>query len=142
VWDADIPEALVADEMGRRKTFTSFAAAMLCHLVTEEVVMGLPLTILWGNTLEEHQQNVNRSRSNMETSQTLRHTSMVLPSNSRFFQAPRELCKVLGDSARAFSGAPETTCSYEGAFRMLRDLTYRIVLFWSCRDLCAGPWET
>jgi len=43
----------VADEMGLRKTFTSVAAAMLCKLVTEIVVMGLPLSILWGNTLEE-----------------------------------------------------------------------------------------
>jgi len=53
VWDADIPGALVADEMGLGKTFTSVAAAMLCKLLTENVVMGLPLSILWGNTLEE-----------------------------------------------------------------------------------------
>jgi len=43
----------VADEIGLQKTFTSVAAAMLCKLVTEKVVMGLPLSILWGNTLEE-----------------------------------------------------------------------------------------
>jgi len=43
----------VADEMGLGKTFTSVAPAMLCKLVTETVVMGLPLSILWGNTLEE-----------------------------------------------------------------------------------------
>jgi len=43
----------VADEMGLGKTFTSVAVAMLCKLVTEKVVMGLPLTILWVNTLEE-----------------------------------------------------------------------------------------
>jgi len=53
VWDADMPGALVADEMGLGKTFTSVAEAMLCKLVTEKVVMGLPLSILWGNTLEE-----------------------------------------------------------------------------------------
>jgi len=53
VWDADMPGALVADEMGLGKTFTSVAAAMLCKLVTEKVVMGLPLSIWWGNTLEE-----------------------------------------------------------------------------------------
>jgi len=35
------------------------------------------------------------------------------------------------DSARAFSDAPESTCSYGGAFRTLRDLTIRIVKFWS-----------
>ena len=53
VWDADMPGALVADEMGLGKTFTSVAAAKLCKLVTEKVVMRLPLLILWGNTLEE-----------------------------------------------------------------------------------------
>jgi len=53
VWDADMPGTLVADKMGFGKTFTSVAAAMLSKLVTEKVVMGLPLSILWGNTLEE-----------------------------------------------------------------------------------------
>jgi len=53
VWEVDMPGALVADEMGLGKTFTSVAAAMLCKLVTEKVVMGLPLSILRGNTLEE-----------------------------------------------------------------------------------------
>ena len=53
VWDTDMPGALVADEMGLGKTFTFVAAAMLCKLFTVEVVMGLPLPILWGNTLEE-----------------------------------------------------------------------------------------
>jgi len=53
VWNADMRGVLVADEMGLGKTFTSVAAAMLCQLVTEKVVMGLPLSILWGNTLEE-----------------------------------------------------------------------------------------
>jgi len=53
VWDAHMPGALVADEMGLGKTFTLVVAAMLCNLVTEKVVMVLPLSILWGNTLEE-----------------------------------------------------------------------------------------
>jgi len=53
VWDADMPGALVPDEMGHGKTFTSVAVAMLCKLVTEKVVMGLPLSISWGNTREE-----------------------------------------------------------------------------------------
>jgi len=53
VWDADMPGGLVEDEMGLGKTFTSVAAAMLCTFVTEKVVMGLPLSISWGNTLEE-----------------------------------------------------------------------------------------
>jgi len=52
VWDPDIPGALVTDDMRLGKTFTLVAAAMLCKLVTEKVVMGLPLSILWGNTLE------------------------------------------------------------------------------------------
>jgi SNF2 family DNA or RNA helicase len=50
VWDADTPGALVADEMGLGKTFTSVATAMVCILVTEQVIMRLPLSILWGNT--------------------------------------------------------------------------------------------
>jgi len=41
VWDTDMPEALVADGMGLGKTFTLVAAAMLCKLVIEKVVMGL-----------------------------------------------------------------------------------------------------
>jgi hypothetical protein len=89
-----------------------------------------------------HQQNVNRSGSHTQTSQTLLQTSPALPSNSRCSQAPLELHKVLSDSARVVSGAPESTCSYGGAFRMPRDVTYRIVKFWSCRDLCAGLRET
>ena len=43
----------MADVMGLEKTFTCVAAAMLCKLVTEKVVMWLPLSIFWGNTLEE-----------------------------------------------------------------------------------------
>jgi len=53
VSDADMPGALVAVQMGLGKTFTSVAVAMHCKLVTERVVMGLPLSMLWGNTLEE-----------------------------------------------------------------------------------------
>jgi len=46
VWDATMREALLADEMGHGKIFTSVAAAMLCKLVTEKVVIGFPLSIL------------------------------------------------------------------------------------------------
>jgi len=53
IWDADMPGALLADEIGLGKTFTSVAAAMICKLVTEKVVMELPLSIVWGNTMEE-----------------------------------------------------------------------------------------
>jgi hypothetical protein len=53
VWDADMPGALVVDKMGLGKTFTSVAAAMMSKLLTEKVVMGLPLSIMWGHTLAE-----------------------------------------------------------------------------------------
>jgi len=56
-----------------------------------------------------HQQNVNRSGSHTQTSQILRLTSPVLPITARCSQALLELSKVLSDSARAFSGAPEST---------------------------------
>jgi len=53
IWGADMPGALVADEMGLGETFTSVAAAMICKLLTEKVLLGLPLSILWGNTIAE-----------------------------------------------------------------------------------------
>jgi len=43
----------------------------------------------------------------------------------------RSFAVASSDSARAFSDAPERTCSYGGAFRTLQDLTIRIVKFWS-----------
>jgi len=43
----------VADEMGLRLTCTSVGAAMHCKLVTEKFVIGLQLSIVWGNTLGE-----------------------------------------------------------------------------------------
>jgi hypothetical protein len=42
----------VADQISIGKTITSVEAAMLCYLVNAHVVMRLPLSILWGNTLE------------------------------------------------------------------------------------------
>jgi len=103
-------------------------------------VLGLFRVYLFPFSL--HQHNVNQSGSHMQTSQTLRFTSSVLLSTSRCSQAPLEQSKMLSDSARAFSGDPESTCSYGGAFRMLRDLTYRIVKFRSIWDLCTGLQET
>jgi hypothetical protein len=76
------------------------------------------------------------------SSQTLQATSPVLPISSTWYQTPLELSKVLSDCARAFSDAPESTCSYWGAFRMIQDLTYRIVKLWSSWDLCADVLET
>jgi len=52
VSDADMPGALVANRMGLGKNFTSVAAAMLCKLVTDKVVMGLPLSLSWGIALK------------------------------------------------------------------------------------------
>jgi len=52
-WDADMPGVLVGDEIDLGQTFTSVAVAMGCKLVTEKVVMGWPLSVLWGNTLEQ-----------------------------------------------------------------------------------------
>jgi hypothetical protein len=52
-WHADMPGALVADKMGLGKIFISVAAAMICKLLTEKDVMGLPQSILWVNTLAE-----------------------------------------------------------------------------------------
>ena len=71
------------------------------------------------------QKNVNWSASNLKSSQTFRLTSPVLVNTSRCSQTPLELSKVLADSARAFTDASESTCSYGGAFWMLWDLTYR-----------------
>ena len=88
-----------------------------------------------------HQQNVNRSGSNMQSSQTLCITSPVLLSISRCSQTPLELSGVLSDCARALSSASENTCSYGGAFRMLRDLIYRTVKVWSFSDLCTDVRE-
>jgi SNF2 family DNA or RNA helicase len=53
IWDADMLRALVADEMGLGKTFSLVSVAMLWKLVTEIVVMELPLYIVWGMTLTE-----------------------------------------------------------------------------------------
>jgi len=63
---------------------------------------------------------------------------VALTSASKYFQMlpgpPGALQRALRLCKR-FSDAPERTCSYGGAFRMLRDSTIRIVKFWSRRDL-------
>ena len=73
---------------------------------------------------------------------TILYSTLYIPMISRCSQARLELSKVLSDSTRAFSCAPESTCSNGGAFRMLQDLTYRIVKFWSSWNLFAGLRET
>jgi len=49
--DSNMPGAQVAVEMGLGKTFTSVATAMMRKLLTEKSVMGLLLSMLWGNTI-------------------------------------------------------------------------------------------
>jgi hypothetical protein len=44
--------ALIPAGMGLGKTFTLVAAAKMCKLLTEKVVIELLLSILWGNILE------------------------------------------------------------------------------------------
>jgi hypothetical protein len=46
-----MPGVLVVDEMRLSKSFTSVAVAMICKLLTRNVVMGLPLAMMWGNTV-------------------------------------------------------------------------------------------
>jgi len=89
-----------------------------------------------------HQQNVIWSETHRQSSQTLLVTTPKLPSTFRLSQTPLELSTVLSDSAKAFSGAPESICSYGGAFKMLRYLTYRIVKFCISWGLCTDLWET
>ena len=66
----------------------------------------------------------------------------MLLSHSRCSQAPLELGKVLSDSAWAFPGVSESTCSSRGAFQKLHYLTYRIGNCWVSWDICASPRET
>jgi hypothetical protein len=92
-------------------------------------------------TVSFHQQNVNRSESNMQCFQPLRVISPVLVSISRCFQTSLERSNVLSDSAWPFSSAPESTCWYGNAFRMLQDLTYGNVKLWNTWDLGADQRE-
>jgi hypothetical protein len=57
-------------------------------------------------------------------------TLVAIATTSKYFlklPALLEHCKGPSDSARAFSRAPESTCSVGDAFRMLQDMTIRIV---------------
>ena len=119
-----------------------FIVPLLFFLYVESLLSNSKFSRFTYTDCIHHQQNVNQSGSHMQTSQTFLQTSPVLPSNYICSQASLELSKVLSDSARAFSGAPESTCSYGGVFRMPWDVTYTIVKYWSCRDLCAGLRET
>jgi hypothetical protein len=49
VWDSDMPEAVLADEMSLGKTSTSMPAAMICKLLTGNELLMSQLTILSGN---------------------------------------------------------------------------------------------
>jgi len=89
-----------------------------------------------------HQENVNWYGSNTQLSKTLGATTPVLIRTSRCSQTLLELSKTLSDSAREFSGAPGSSCSYGGAFRMLWNLSYRRVKLWSSWDFCRHLGET
>jgi len=77
-----MPEALVADEMDLGKAFTSVGAAMICTLLTEKGVIGLPLSILCGNTVEESvnmaQNDIPRNIGEERQWYPLRRTDSVL----------------------------------------------------------------
>jgi len=147
------PSSNTVSPEGQRFSPVQHVLLQQCHGVPESTVT-IPvhlfehpasldtISALHALCIELHQQNVIRSRSHTQTSQTLRVPSAVLLSTSRCSQPPLELCKVLSDSARAFSDAPESTCSDEGALRMLRDLMIRIIKIWLCWNLCASLRET
>jgi len=78
-----------------------------------------------------HKQHDTGFRSLRQTSQTYRSTSPVLSIIPIHCHTPLERTNVLSDDARAFSGVPDSTCSYGGAFKMLQCLTDMIVKFWS-----------
>jgi len=51
--NGEMPGILVTDIMGLRTAFTLVAVAHLWKIVTDKVVMGSAMSILWQNTLEE-----------------------------------------------------------------------------------------
>jgi hypothetical protein len=121
------PIPCVALHIALRSRFRRFFSLCRYPIVNEHsgILANCDHTSEWVHWV--HQQTDNRSVRPTQTSQTLRLPSPVLLSTSKCFLAPLELCKVLSDSARAFSGAPEYTCSYGGAFRTLQDLTLCII---------------
>lgn len=46
-------QTLVEDEIVLGKMLTTVAADLLCKLITEKGVVGLPLSILWGNSIQK-----------------------------------------------------------------------------------------
>jgi len=56
VWVSDLPGVFVADETGLSKTFTATTPALICKMLTENDVVGLQPSILWGDT---HPERVN-----------------------------------------------------------------------------------
>jgi len=53
VWGPAMPEVLVIDKMGLRKTVAWVAVAMISRLDAKKVLMGLLLFIVWGITIDE-----------------------------------------------------------------------------------------
>lgn len=92
--------------------------------------------------MAKHQQTLNPSESQLQTTHALWSTSPVLLGNYRCSYTPLELRNVLPDSARAISDAPENTCSCGGSFRILWYLTDRILNCRSRWDVGTSWWET
>jgi hypothetical protein len=55
IWDSDMPGVLVADDMGLGRTFTSASVAIICKMLTEKVVIGLPQSVVLENTHDKRQ---------------------------------------------------------------------------------------
>jgi len=87
------------------------------YIITTAKANAMTIEVNWGDNIDQllcntrrsmlHQQNVNWSGRNTDSSRTLQATSPVLLSISRCAQTFLELSKALSDSARAFSGCYE-----------------------------------
>lgn len=111
---------------------------LLLGRLTSELILARPSPPIYS----WHRWNVNWFSCHTYISKTLRLTSQVLLSHSRCYQDPLELCTVISEAARGFSGVSERTGSYGGAWKMIQCLTDRIgkileylrPLHWSGRD--------
>jgi hypothetical protein len=76
IWELDMPGALVADAMCLGKMLTLVAVALLCKLLTDNNVLGLPQSILWVNTVEELISMVQNDNSGINGDE---HKRYLLP---------------------------------------------------------------
>jgi hypothetical protein len=89
------------------------------------LLRGVYVRVLRGLPVQEY--NAKCFWSPMQSCQTLRLMTPVCLSNSKCFQAPVGLSKVIANPRQAVSGVSKTTCRYEGVFKMLWYLTSMIV---------------